>query len=86
MELKELGAPGALVEPVDVLGDEGDRTGTEPPLKGREGCDFSFSGLKTAVRQIVVDAGSLSGTSVPALADERAYPYMAAASWAHISP
>jgi len=27
------------------------------PLKGREGCDFSFSGLKTAVRQIVVDRG-----------------------------
>jgi N6-L-threonylcarbamoyladenine synthase len=25
------------------------------PLKGREGCDFSFSGLKTAVRQIVCD-------------------------------
>jgi N6-L-threonylcarbamoyladenine synthase len=27
------------------------------PLKGRAGCDFSFSGLKTAVRQIVADAG-----------------------------
>jgi len=27
------------------------------PLKGREGCDFSFSGLKTAVRQIIADAG-----------------------------
>ena len=25
------------------------------PLKGREGCDFSFSGLKTAVRQIIAD-------------------------------
>jgi len=23
------------------------------PMKGREGCDFSFSGLKTAVRQVV---------------------------------
>src|SRR6202040_1538582 len=25
------------------------------PLKGRSGCDFSFSGLKTAVRQIIAD-------------------------------
>jgi N6-L-threonylcarbamoyladenine synthase len=30
------------------------------PLKGREGCNFSFSGLKTAVREIVRNAGSLS--------------------------
>lgn len=29
------------------------------PMKGRPGCDFSFSGLKTAVRQIVVDRGPL---------------------------
>ena len=27
------------------------------PLKGREGCDFSFSGLKTAVRQLIADRG-----------------------------
>jgi N6-L-threonylcarbamoyladenine synthase len=27
------------------------------PLTGRAGCDFSFSGLKTAVRQIVVQSG-----------------------------
>jgi N6-L-threonylcarbamoyladenine synthase len=31
------------------------------PLKGRPGCDFSFSGLKTAVRQIVAERGCLSG-------------------------
>jgi N6-L-threonylcarbamoyladenine synthase len=29
------------------------------PLKGRPGCDFSFSGLKTAVRQIAAECGSL---------------------------
>ena len=29
------------------------------PLKGRPGCDFSFSGLKTAVRQLIVDRGPL---------------------------
>src|SRR5204862_1937339 len=29
------------------------------PLKGRPGCDFSFSGLKTAVRHIVAERGSI---------------------------
>ena len=30
------------------------------PMKGRSGCNFSFSGLKTAVRQAAVNEGSLS--------------------------
>ena len=30
------------------------------PMKGRPGCDFSFSGLKTAVRQIIADRGPLN--------------------------
>ena len=30
------------------------------PMKGRAGCDFSFSGLKTAVRRIVEGTGPLS--------------------------
>ncbi len=30
------------------------------PLKGREGCDFSFSGLKTAVRLAVRELGALT--------------------------
>jgi tRNA N6-adenosine threonylcarbamoyltransferase len=38
------------------------------PLKGREGCDFSFSGLKTAVRQIVEEAGALGPQEVADLA------------------
>ncbi|MBV8132987.1 MAG: tRNA (adenosine(37)-N6)-threonylcarbamoyltransferase complex transferase subunit TsaD [Alphaproteobacteria bacterium] len=29
------------------------------PLKGRPGCDFSFSGLKTAVRRLIADGGGL---------------------------
>jgi len=29
------------------------------PMKGRPGCDFSFSGLKTAVRQIITAIGDL---------------------------
>lgn len=40
------------------------------PLKGREGCDFSFSGLKTAVRQHVekLPAGNLKQSDMAALA------------------
>jgi N6-L-threonylcarbamoyladenine synthase len=41
------------------------------PLKGRPGCDFSFSGLKTALREIVVakgGAGALSAQTVGDLA------------------
>jgi len=30
------------------------------PMKGREGCDFSFSGLKTAVRVAIEKKGELS--------------------------
>ena len=45
-----LGYPGgAMVEKMALLGDE--RAYKFPvPLRGRAGCDFSFSGLKTAVR------------------------------------
>ena len=34
------------------------------PLKGRKDCNFSFSGLKTAVREAVHDLGSLSEQDV----------------------
>jgi N6-L-threonylcarbamoyladenine synthase len=38
------------------------------PLKGRPGCEFSFSGLKTAVRQTVEEAGPLSRQTAADLA------------------
>ena len=38
------------------------------PMIGREGADFSFSGLKTAVRQVVQEDGPLSETGKAALA------------------
>lgn len=38
------------------------------PLMGREGCDFSFSGLKTAVARVVADAGA-AGLSAVNVAD-----------------
>jgi N6-L-threonylcarbamoyladenine synthase len=34
------------------------------PLKGRKDCNFSFSGLKTAVREVVNDLGSLTDQDV----------------------
>jgi N6-L-threonylcarbamoyladenine synthase len=46
---------------IEQAGRDGDplRFALPRPLKGRPGCDFSFSGLKTAVRQIAADLGAL---------------------------
>src|SRR6266581_1577371 len=38
------------------------------PLNGRAGCDFSFSGLKTAVRQIITDRGPFDAQETADLA------------------
>jgi N6-L-threonylcarbamoyladenine synthase len=52
-KLLALGYPGG--PQVEALAKSGDarRFDLPRPLKGRPGCDFSFSGLKTAVREIV---------------------------------
>ena len=47
---------GPAIEQRARHGDPG-RFALPRPLRGRAGCDFSFSGLKTAVRQIVADRG-----------------------------
>jgi len=47
---------GPAIEHAARHGDPG-RFALPRPLKGREGCDFSFSGLKTAVRQVIADKG-----------------------------
>jgi len=50
---------GPAVEALARGGNE--RAYTFPvPMKGREGCDFSFSGLKTAVRQRIQELGKLN--------------------------
>lgn len=48
-----LGYPGGPI--IEKLAKEGDKHKFDFPisLKGREGCDFSFSGLKTAVRNTI---------------------------------
>ena len=59
-KLLGLGYPGGpLVESYALHGDA-NRFDLPRPLKGRAGCDFSFSGLKTAVRETAEDLGPLS--------------------------
>ena len=74
-----LGYPGGpAVERTAAKGDPA-RFDLPRPLKGREGCDFSFSGLKTAVRHAIVglpegpvsdrDAADLCASFQTAVAD-----------------
>jgi N6-L-threonylcarbamoyladenine synthase len=55
-----LGYPGGPAIEQASRGGEPSRFILPRPLKGRPGCDFSFSGLKTAVRQIVAKRGCLN--------------------------
>ena len=48
-----LGYPGGPAVERAAEGGDAERFALPRPLRGREGCDFSFSGLKTAVRHIV---------------------------------
>jgi N6-L-threonylcarbamoyladenine synthase len=54
-----LGYPGGPA--IETAAEDGDpyRFVLPRPMKGRPGCDFSFSGLKTAVRQITSACGPL---------------------------
>jgi tRNA N6-adenosine threonylcarbamoyltransferase len=64
-KLLELGYPGGpAIERAARSGDS-HRFALPRPLKGREGCDFSFSGLKTAVRQIAADMDARAGPLGP---------------------
>lgn len=57
-KLLGLGYPGGpLMEKAAALGTDPDRFELPAPMKGRPGCDFSFSGLKTAVRRHVETLG-----------------------------
>ena len=48
-----LGYPGGPAVEQAAKGGDAERFTLPRPLRGREGCDFSFSGLKTAVRHAV---------------------------------
>ena len=63
-----LGFPGGpAVEKMAKLGD-GERFSLPRPLKGRKGADFSFSGLKTKVRQTIEGIQLYPNIGIPALA------------------
>jgi N6-L-threonylcarbamoyladenine synthase len=67
-KLLGLGYPGGpAIEQAAQGGDPG-RFPLPRPLKGRDGCDFSFSGLKTAVRQIIADRPPRGAADVADLA------------------
>ena len=63
-KLLGLGYPGG--PQVEARARQGDpeRFDLPRPLKGRKDCNFSFSGLKTAVREVVNDLGTLSDRDV----------------------
>lgn len=54
-----LGYPGGPAIERAARSGDASRFTLPRPLVGRPGCDFSFSGLKTAVRRIVLDCGPL---------------------------
>ncbi|MBS28053.1 MAG: tRNA (adenosine(37)-N6)-threonylcarbamoyltransferase complex transferase subunit TsaD [Alphaproteobacteria bacterium] len=56
-KLLGLGFPGGPALEAAARDGEAGRFRLPRPLRGRAGCDFSFSGLKTAVRQAALDLG-----------------------------
>ncbi len=65
-----LGYPGGPAVEAAALTGDGERFDLPRPMKGRQGCDFSFSGLKTAVRQRIAQLppGELAAKDVADLA------------------
>lgn len=56
-KLLGLGYPGGPQVETAARGGDPRRFALPRPMRGRPGCDFSFSGLKTAVRQRIADLG-----------------------------
>ncbi len=67
-KLLELGYPGGPALEAAARSGDPQRFPLPRPMAGRPGCEFSFSGLKTAVRQIVDRNRPLSGRDVADLA------------------
>jgi len=53
-----LGFPGGPAIEAAAKAGDAKRFDFPRPLKGRQGCDFSFSGLKTSVRQAILKTGT----------------------------
>lgn len=67
-KLLGLGQPGGPRVESAAVGGRHDRFNFPKPLAKREGCDFSFSGLKTAVREAATSLGNPTGQDVADLA------------------
>jgi N6-L-threonylcarbamoyladenine synthase len=67
-KLLGLGYPGGPAIERAAAGGDPRRFDLPRPLKGRAGCDFSFSGLKTAVRQIIAAGAAAPGDDIADLA------------------
>lgn len=67
-KLLGLAQPGGPAIEAAAHGGDPRRFPLPRPLKGREGCDFSFSGLKTAIRERVLAAGTADSQTVTDLA------------------
>ena len=63
-KLLNLGYPGGPAVEAAARNGDAERFSFPRPLKGRPGCDFSFSGLKTAVRQAAQELDRVSETDV----------------------
>ena len=59
-KLLGLGYPGGPAIEAAARAGDATRIALPRPMKGREGCDFSFAGLKTALRERVEKEGPLS--------------------------
>jgi len=67
-KLLGLGYPGGPAIERAAEGVGNDAVALPRPMKGRPGCDFSFAGLKTAVRQLVEREAPLAPSRIPAIA------------------
>ena len=67
-KLLGLPQPGGPAIELAARGGNPRRFSLPRPLKGREGCDFSFSGLKTAIRERIAGADPTDPTTVADLA------------------
>ncbi len=56
-KMLDLGFPGGPAVEKAAMAGNADRFNLPRPMKGRPGCDFSFSGLKTAVRTALLGLG-----------------------------
>jgi N6-L-threonylcarbamoyladenine synthase len=67
-KLLGLGYPGGPAIERSAVSGNAARYRLPQPLKGRTGCDFSFSGLKTAVRELAEKSAPLAASDVADLA------------------